>query len=698
MDRHIDPINNCVSRDFKEGVDVFIAFSSNQNSFLVGKTMLCPCLKCQNRKQRDARTVSRHLYRVGFKSNYYLWSSQGENYYDVGGSSAGGPFMGEETYQENFPDIMGGGTGSTHRYLTDDDYTVMHKFLMLNCPTFEPYKRMFEEFMMERNPSICGNDLQIAKDNHFAEWVKNYVICRTSASDWWACTKVVPRGVQETSKVVLTALQDDTRNQVVAQSEMLRIESYVVVDDSDYDSTPVVPPYDEYISEDELEESYVRYLRPQLRTASMPAVTTPAPAPAPAPAQPIGPSCSGSAAPPAAPPTYVRRIEDALLRAPSRINQPHLHPDKPNGALWFGVDPEFHAFIRATWQGDYWGPWQSWIKQQYYWEDSLHEEIHFKWKLQTQVSICGRISQKRKKNKIPKYISKNDWKIVLANWSTDEAKAKSQSAADSRTSAPVGLKMHVHGAGPRYFVNIGYRMMIDQGLDALPSYTDLARKTHTRKDGTFMDERTEQLVLEVEQAVEEMLEDGSPVGDCQTCSNAATENSKHLLLNQEYIMVIISLAHYICFFLLFVEKTRKSTIYGLGSVQFNNKHPSESVPASLNRNIGLETRVCGLETISQEIKSDFQTLKSDVQAIKTNFNQGMAKTQSSLDMILQFLQPQASNHASFTAQPTQSQAPSQAPPQGQAPSPARDMSPAQGESQPQHITSNNSELDRWCNT
>lgn len=115
-----------------------------------------------------------------------------------------------------------------------------------------------------------------------------------------------------------------------------------------------------------------------------------------------------------------------------------------------------------------------------------------------------------------------------------------------------------------------------------------------------------------------------------------------------------------CFCVLFsVEKTRKSTIYGLGSVQFNNKHPSESVPASLNRNIGLETRVCGLETITQEIKSDFQTLKSDVQAIKTNFNQGMAKTQSSLDMILQFLQPQASNHASFTAQPTQSQAPSQ---------------------------------------
>ena len=53
------------------------------------------------------------------------------------------------------------------------------------------------------------------------------------------------RGVRETSKVVLTALQDDTHNQVVAQSEMLRIESYIVEDDSDYDSTMVVPPIDE---------------------------------------------------------------------------------------------------------------------------------------------------------------------------------------------------------------------------------------------------------------------------------------------------------------------------------------------------------------------------------------------------------------------------------------------------------------------
>ncbi|KAH0865829.1 hypothetical protein HID58_083040 [Brassica napus] len=39
------------------------------------------------------------------------------------------------------------------------------------------------------------------------------------------------------------------------QSVMLRIETYVVEDDSDYESTPVVPPNDEYVSEDELDEA-----------------------------------------------------------------------------------------------------------------------------------------------------------------------------------------------------------------------------------------------------------------------------------------------------------------------------------------------------------------------------------------------------------------------------------------------------------
>ncbi|KAL0650474.1 hypothetical protein Bca4012_093165 [Brassica carinata] len=65
----------------------------------------------------------------------------------------------------------------------------------------------------------------------------------------------MPRGVRETSEDALIALQDDTHNQVVAQSVMLRIETYVVEDDSDYESTPVVRPNDEYVSKDELDKA-----------------------------------------------------------------------------------------------------------------------------------------------------------------------------------------------------------------------------------------------------------------------------------------------------------------------------------------------------------------------------------------------------------------------------------------------------------
>lgn len=96
MDRHMDPIRNCVSEEFMEGIEMFLAFACNQESYRGTNTMLCPCARCKNRKQRDAKTVSRHLFRVGFTRNYYVWSSHGESCYNVGQSSGTSHFYGEE--------------------------------------------------------------------------------------------------------------------------------------------------------------------------------------------------------------------------------------------------------------------------------------------------------------------------------------------------------------------------------------------------------------------------------------------------------------------------------------------------------------------------------------------------------------------------------------------------------------------------
>ncbi|CAN7099024.1 unnamed protein product [Brassica rapa subsp. narinosa] len=180
-----------------------------------------------------------------------------------------------------------------------------------------------------------------------------------------------------------------------------------------------------------------------------------------------------------------------------------------------------------------------------------------------------------------------------------------------------------------------------------------------------------------------MLQDGSPLGDSQTDSTAATSTSKRLLLNEKYIKR---------------GQTRRGTIYGLGNLQYKNKCPSESVPASLKRGINMEMRVSGLETLTQEIKSD-------VNALKTDFNEGTAQTQSTLNMILQLLQPQASAAQANQSQhhsPSHSAAPThgQAQPEGhgQAPTPPHDQPQAPGDAQPQHlITTTNLALDRWCN-
>ncbi|KAG5395959.1 hypothetical protein IGI04_017773 [Brassica rapa subsp. trilocularis] len=408
-------------------------------------------------------------------------------------------------------------------------------------------------------------------------------------------------------------------------------------------------------------------------------------------------SAGSSSAAPAAPAPYVRRREDALLRAPSRRNQPHLHPDKINGALWFGIDPEVHAFIRATWQGNYWGSWASWnfvppekkdqwwhaFIQHYYWEDQFHDEIYLKWKKQTQVTVCGRISQKRRDNRQPSYMSDAHWATMVEKYNTEQAKKKSAKAAKSRKSAPVGKKMHKHGAGPRCFLNIQYNMMVDEGLDEPPSYTALARKTHTGKDGSFLDERTEELVLEVEEAVEEMLQDGSPHGDSQTDSTAAS-NAKRYLLNQEYIKR---------------GKTKKGTIYGLGSAQYKNSSPSVPIPVSLKRNLDVDMRMSGFETTISEVKEDiagvkedFTALKTEINAFKTEVTGGMSASQATLNIILQTLQSQASTPAS-TAQPFQPQAQPQAPVQSHhQPQPQ-----AQSTAPPQHLSTNtHSDLDRWC--
>ncbi|KAG5401300.1 hypothetical protein IGI04_015907 [Brassica rapa subsp. trilocularis] len=522
MDQRIDPESNQVSEIFLGGVDAFIQFACNQEDYKERETLLCPCARCKNVKQREARVVARHLFLYGFKGNYYFWTSHGEKFNDLGPNDI--------RFSYNYPDVPplfyheGRINGQCPTgWLNDKDNTVLQTFMMLNCETFAPYERMFEEYMPRSIPDITPVAMQKAKDTNFAEWCKDY---------------------------------DDRRDQV-AESSLLRVETHVVDDVSDYDLAPVNPPNDEYVSDVEMNSTRA----PGTQAASPPmppgatgpavyhAASPPMPPGATGPAvyhagsPPMPPGATGAAPNHAASSSrsnsYPQMTLNAMLNSPARLSQPHLHPDKPNGALWFGIDPCIHAFIRATWQGYYMGPWKSWNKvpeerkdswwqtfvQNFYWEPQFNDLVYGLWKKET--------------------------------------------------------------------------MTTTQASGEPPSYTALVRETHSRPDGTFVDYRAEELVTQAEMEATQLSNtEGSPG------SPSASSAPSRLMLNKAYLKN---------------AKSKREYVYGLGSEQFREHAPSSRVTNGIARNLDLEMRVGGLETTLQSVSSDVAGVKQDVSDMRQDF-------------------------------------------------------------------------------
>ena len=101
MDRMIDLESNSITEVFLGGINAFLQFACSQADYEERQTLLCPCARCKNVKQRDAKVVSRHLFLYGFKGNNYVWTSHGEKIYTIGESSGAKHSTGEEEMWEN---------------------------------------------------------------------------------------------------------------------------------------------------------------------------------------------------------------------------------------------------------------------------------------------------------------------------------------------------------------------------------------------------------------------------------------------------------------------------------------------------------------------------------------------------------------------------------------------------------------------
>ncbi|KAL0787834.1 hypothetical protein Bca101_004080 [Brassica carinata] len=286
--------------------------------------------------------------------------------------------------------------------------------------------------------------------------------------------------------------------------------------------------------------------------------------------------------------SYPQMTLNAMLNSPARLAHPHLHPDKINGALWFGIDPCVNSFIRATWQAYYIGHWKSWRKvpderQNFYWDREFNDLVYGLWKKETWTTIGERISKKRRQQKKPKYINEADWTLLLEHWATDAAKKKSEKAAKSRKSDPVM--------------------------------------------GTFVDYRAEELVTQAElEATQLSNTDGSP-GSPSTSSTPS-----RLKINKAYLKN---------------AKGKRGNVYGLGSAQYREQSPSSRVPNGLVRNLELEMRVGGLETSLQSVREGVSEVKQDVSEMKQDF----ASTRDAINQLLQTLRPPQAPTEQTSAQP-----------------------------------------------
>ena len=72
MDQRIDPESNSVSEVFLGGINAFLQFACNQADYIERQTLLCPCARCKNVKQRDAKVVARHLQFYMLQDKRYI--------------------------------------------------------------------------------------------------------------------------------------------------------------------------------------------------------------------------------------------------------------------------------------------------------------------------------------------------------------------------------------------------------------------------------------------------------------------------------------------------------------------------------------------------------------------------------------------------------------------------------------------------
>ncbi|CAD5324542.1 unnamed protein product [Arabidopsis thaliana] len=196
---------------------------------------------------------------------------------------------------------------------------------------------------------------------------------------------------------------------------------------------------------------------------------------------------------------------DSLLALPSRQHLPLLSEKPIPGVetLWFNRHKGKLSRVIA---GIFWrkfdGPYFSWkvtpihIQERYFrnFADSgITELVKEGFLVIAKNRMKGIVSQAKKSGSQPPWIRDKLWGRMWEHWNTEDAIEQSENASHCRNSTRGGLGVHKHVAGQKSFVQVHQEM--EERLKRLVTFGEVFIATHTRADGTFVDQKSQQVAF-----------------------------------------------------------------------------------------------------------------------------------------------------------------------------------------------------------
>ncbi|KAG7578946.1 putative transposase Ptta/En/Spm plant [Arabidopsis thaliana x Arabidopsis arenosa] len=231
---------------------------------------------------------------------------------------------------------------------------------------------------------------------------------------------------------------------------------------------------------------------------------------------------------------------DRLLALPGREHLPRLsvHPIPNVETFWFNRQKGvLSRAISRIFRRKFDGPYYSWkvtpinIQERYFrtfarefnWDTGITGLVKQGFLVIAQKRMKGIVSQVRTKGVQPTWIRFTLWSEMQNFWKTADAIERSENASQCRNSDRGGLGVHKHLAGQKSFIQVHQEM--EEELGRPVSLGEVFMRTHTRADGSFVDQKSEQVAEAYKKTVEERLAELEE--DVQDASEISSEHSMH---------------------------------------------------------------------------------------------------------------------------------------------------------------------------